>query len=292
MNLVGKIFIFLVFAMSLVFLTMTMAFFQTQKNWKELIENTDTSGGKVLGLRSQLQNSEDKVKEVEAQNAELVKQIELEKARKVQALASLETERFDREKTIAALTERLKTVEAERRSALTEIDALTVINANYRTEVDGADGKPGLRARNAALLNLRDELLAKVVKRTDEANQVKGEVWRLEQLKKTLEQQLAQSVAVLRSHNLTPQSPPPNAPPPALNGLVAKVSKTGKLVEVTVGFDDGLRKDHTMEVFNDTRYLGRMKVIETKPDSAVGRMETLNGRIQRGDRVATKLKVG
>ena len=64
------------------------------------------------------------------------------------------------------------------------------------------------------------------------------------------------------------------------------------LIEVTIGHDDGLRKDHTMEVFNNQRYLGRMKVIETSPDSAVGRMLILRGRIQRGDRVATKIKVG
>lgn len=292
MNLVGKIFIFLVFVMSLVFLTMTMAFFKTQKNWRDLIENTDTSGGKVLGLNKQLENAETKTKEIENENARLVKQIELEKARKVQALASLETERFDREKTIAVLTDRLKTVETERRTALGEIDALTTVIADLQAEVDGAGGKAGLRARIAVVQAERDAILSKSVKLNDEANQAQGEVWRLNQMKKTLEQQLAQSVAVLRSHGLTPKSPPPNSPPPALNGLVTKVSKTGQMVEVTVGFDDGLRKDHTMEVFNDRRYLGRMKVIETKPDSAVGRMETINGRIQRGDRVATKLKVG
>jgi hypothetical protein len=111
-------------------------------------------------------------------------------------------------------------------------------------------------------------------------------------MKKAIENQLTQSMDTLRKFGLRPDTPGPNEPPPPLNGLVTKVSTTGQLIEVTVGSDDGLRKDHTMEVFNDKRYLGRMKVIETKPDSAVGRMEILNGRIQRGDRVATKLKVG
>jgi hypothetical protein len=294
MNLVGKIFVFLVFIMSVVFVIMQMAVFVTQKNWKLALDNPPETAtpDQPLGLVHQLKNKEAEVQAAEAENAKLQKTIDNERARHVQALAALETEKFEREKTIAALETQLAGIEVERRAALGEIDSLTTIIAGLQAEIDGSDDKAGLRAMIAKVRADRDAIYEKALRLTDEVNQAQGDVWRLTEMKKTLEQQLAQGIAVLRDHGLNINSPSRTDPPPPLNGLVNKVSTTGQLIEVTVGYDDGLRKDHTMEVFNDKRYLGRMKVIETKPDSAVGRMEILNGRIQRGDRVATKLKVG
>jgi hypothetical protein len=292
MNLVGKIFIVLVFAMSLVFMTMSMNVFMTQTKWNEVVDNTDTTGGKKLGLKQQLAAQKAINDEVEAENAKLKASIDKEKARKVQALASLETERYDKDQKLGLLGSQLASKVAEHRAAIGEIESLTSLIIGLQREVDGGGEVPGLRAKIAATEVERDKILKQVLKLTDESNQANGDVWRLTQTKKTLEQQLGKAIAVLKDRGLSIETPRRGLPPDPLNGLVSKVSKTGKLVEVTVGYDDGLRKDHTMEVYNDRRYLGRMKVIETKPDSAVGRMETINGRIQRGDRVATKLKVG
>jgi hypothetical protein len=292
MNLVGKIFVFLVFAMSVVFVTMSMAVFVTHRNWKDIVLNTDTSSGKTLGLTKQLTNLEDKNKALVDEKDALQRTLDIELARKRQALAALETELHERLKEVTGLQSQSAAIDKERRAALAGVETLTIRMAAMQKEIDGGGQAPGLRVMIAKLRTDRDQLYDKALRLTDEVNRAQGDVWRLGELKKTLEQQLAQSIGVLRAHSLNIDSPAPNEPPPPLNGLVKKVSKSGELIEVTIGHDDGLRKDHTMEVFNNQRYLGRMQVIETNPDSAVGRMLILRGRIQRGDRVATKIKVG
>ncbi len=293
MNLVGKIFVVLVFVMSAVFVTMAMMVFVTHRNWKDMVENVDASASLngELGLRQQLKDMEVKSDKLAEEKDELQRVLEIELARKRQALAALETELHERLKEVAKLQSEFAEVDKERRTALAGVETITIRMAAMQKEIDGGGEAPGLRALITKLRTDRDQLYDKALRLTDEVNRAQGDVWRLGELKKTLEQQLAQSIGVLRAHDLNIDSPAPDQPPPPLNGLVTKVSKSGELIEVTIGHDDGLRKDHTMEVFNNQRYLGRMKVIETSPDSAVGRMLILRGRIQRGDRVATKIKV-
>ena len=65
------------------------------------------------------------------------------------------------------------------------------------------------------------------------------------------------------------------------------------LVEITIGSDDGLKPGHTAEIYRGDRYLGRIEILKTDPDRAVGRVDNRyqQGPIQEGDRVATRLKL-
>ena len=65
------------------------------------------------------------------------------------------------------------------------------------------------------------------------------------------------------------------------------------LVEVSIGSDDGLQAGHELEVFRADEYLGRLRVVSVKPDRAVVRVlkDFARGIVQRGDRVATRLKL-
>ena len=71
------------------------------------------------------------------------------------------------------------------------------------------------------------------------------------------------------------------------------VTKVGEkvLIEVSIGSDDGLRKGHTLEVFRNQSYLGRVVVKSLQPDRAVCEIipEYRKGIIKRGDRVATRI---
>jgi hypothetical protein len=88
----------------------------------------------------------------------------------------------------------------------------------------------------------------------------------------------------------------PHAPPrglaPRLDGLVTAVSDNN-LIEVSVGSDDGLRSGDTVEVYRGASYLGRAEVLRTAPDKAVAKIlrQYRRGTIQKGDRVATRLKI-
>jgi hypothetical protein len=66
----------------------------------------------------------------------------------------------------------------------------------------------------------------------------------------------------------------------------------GQLIEITIGFDDGIRPGHTVEVYRGDRYLGRALILRADPDRAVGRIipEYQQGQIQEGDRVATNFR--
>ena len=62
---------------------------------------------------------------------------------------------------------------------------------------------------------------------------------------------------------------------PSVDGLVSQVKQTAgaQLVEVTIGADDGLKQGNTVEVYRGSRYLGRIEILKTSPDRAVGRVD-------------------
>lgn len=79
-----------------------------------------------------------------------------------------------------------------------------------------------------------------------------------------------------------------NAPLPKVRGEVTTIGSNG-LVEISLGSDDGLRAGHELDVFRRTTYMGRIKVLKTTPDRAVGGVfkEPKEGKIEKGDRVTT-----
>ena len=82
---------------------------------------------------------------------------------------------------------------------------------------------------------------------------------------------------------------PPSAP---VEGTVTKVDASTGLVTVSVGSDAGLEKGHTLEVYrlNPARYLGTVRVLETKPREAVVRpVYRMPAPIQQGDQVTSKV---
>ena len=78
--------------------------------------------------------------------------------------------------------------------------------------------------------------------------------------------------------------------PPVVDGVVTAVG-ANDLIEISIGSDDGIRQGHTLEVYRDASYLGRVVIQSTEPDRAVARVlkDFRKGIIRKGDRVATKL---
>jgi membrane-associated protease RseP (regulator of RpoE activity) len=78
-----------------------------------------------------------------------------------------------------------------------------------------------------------------------------------------------------------------------VEGLITDVFK-GYLVEISIGSDDGLEVGNILHVHRAGQaYLGRVQVIETSPDRSAAKIlrESNTAEIQKGDRVATNLKV-
>ena len=73
MNLIGKIFVFAVFIMSLVLMTFATAIYLSHTNWKDTVERPpeQVSGGKPLGLKYQLQEAEQEREKLDREIKEL-----------------------------------------------------------------------------------------------------------------------------------------------------------------------------------------------------------------------------
>jgi len=85
---------------------------------------------------------------------------------------------------------------------------------------------------------------------------------------------------------------PVDGAPPERNGNVLVVNRPRKLVEVSIGFDDGLRQGHLLEVTRGGRYVTRLQVRRTEPDRSVAQIldDYSEGIIREGDRVDTTIE--
>ncbi|MCS7236863.1 MAG: hypothetical protein NZ899_01170 [Thermoguttaceae bacterium] len=300
MNLVGKILIVLIFVMSLVFSTMVVAVYSTHTNWRDVVMRpADQVGpGKELGLRYQLENERQLVKQLQDKIETLTKQLNAEKLAYQQAVAKLETENA----RLADELDQLKRTHAqlveENNRALASLAALQEETASLRAEVEGGvvGGQKvvGLREEIRLVQKDRDAQFERVVKLTDDLNQTLQQLETLREQSTRLAQELANAQSVLRKFGLKPQPELYQDVPPEVEGVVLATTAAGH-VEISIGSDDGLVKGHKLEVYrfsaDQAMYLGRIEVLDTAPDRAVCRIipEYRKGEMQRGDRVAAKI---
>lgn len=285
MNLVGKIFILLIFVMSLVFMGMAVAVYRTHENWRLAVERPTQEGpDKPLGLKYQLKNANARIDELErkAKSDEERYTAELKASRESQARA--ERTRDNLAETAATLTKRNDELETANKQAIAALDTATANEAKLTAEVTG------LRQEIRNTQQDRDKQFATVVKQSDLIHQNQGELRRLEEKRLLLAQQVAKQRTVLREHDLSEDTP---KVPPRVIGKVVAVAK-GDMVEVDLGTDDGVHDGLTLEVFRGAKYLGKLEVLRTTPDRAVGRVIPgfKKGIIQAGDNVTTRFKVG
>jgi hypothetical protein len=283
MTLVGKIFTVLIFVMSIVFFAFSMMVFATHRNWKEYATNPTAAAGKPLGLQIQLDNQKQINRDAEATIQRLRDELKTEQAARTTALAALFA-RFNRlqmelaskedeyQKLFASNAQISKAAEeAQTRLAFLEKE-VTGLRNDYRTTKEDLDGK-----------------MLDVIKLTDELNQAIA-LRDIEKEKNTQAVlQIAQMKSVMDANGLSATSLVSHIPP-KVDGVVLEVGDKD-LIEISIGKDDGLKEGHSLEVFRNNTYLGRIVIRRTAPDRAVGQIikELQRGQIKRGDRVSTKL---
>ncbi len=275
MNLVGKIFVVLIFVMSLVFMGFAVAVYGTHQNWKQKAED---EAKRVANLQTT-------VTEREAEKAKLEEELKRELNAREQALAKLETERNELATQREELVKQRDALLIKDKEAVAALDAAQQNLARLTTEVEGLRGE--IRDTQAQ----RDKQFDRTVELTDQINQAQGEVKRLEERRIQLASQLASANLVLDRNGLH-KDMPVDGIPPRLRGKVLAVNRDN-MIEVSLGSDDGLRAGHTLEVFRGSKYLGRVEVLHATADRAVGKIIPgyKKGVIQRNDDVATRFKV-
>jgi len=285
MNIIGKIFVFAVFVMSLVLMSFAIALYSTHTNWKDEITRTadQVQANKPLGYKAQLEQAKKERETLTQQIDLLTRQVAESEAERDQVVAKIQTALEQKDKELQDLRKSKDVREDERHKAQAEL-------VTARAELDkAAKAVDDLRAEVR-------EMHAKVDGQVDRATKLASELHEKESFleianerKAQLEKQVANARLLLKQYGLAIESLPRDHVP-AIDGVVSAVADDS--VEVTLGGDDGVQMGHFLEVWRDDQYLGRVVVISVKSDRAVGRIvpEFRRGVIQPGDRVATRLK--
>ena len=285
MNIIGKIFVFAVFVMSLVFMSFAIAVYSTHTNWKEEIERPadEVQAGKPLGYKAQLTDAKKERELLTQQINDLTQRVAEKEAARDQVVAKLQTALEQKDKELQGLRGEKEKREDEREQAQAELTATRTELEKVTKTVD--DLRSQVRGMQAKV----DEQVDRTAKLAGDLHEKESFLEIAVERKKQLEKQVANARDLLKQHGLAIDSLPSDHVP-AIDGVVTAVAEDA--VEVTLGGDDGVQTGHFLEVWRDDEYLGRVQVISVKPDRCMGRVvpEFRRGIIQPGDRVATRLK--
>lgn len=291
MNLVGKIFVVLIFVMSLVFMGLAMAVYATHRNWREVVILTPEAarGGQEVGLKYQLSEEKKSNEELRSRIETIQEDVATEREAKTQSLTKLQAERNELLKERRDLEAGYAALEKEKREAVAATNATQKNATSFRAERDD------LRTQFIQAQQDRDKHFKEIVRLTDELNQVVNEK---ELLRKRAED-VTRDLAKYKELALWMDAPSPDSDykskiPPRVDGVVLAV-KDGGLVEISIGSDQGLKKGHRLEIYRisggSSVYVGRVEVVKTSPARSVCKIDPKfqNSHVMEGDRVDTKI---
>lgn len=273
MNNIGKIFVFAVFIMSLVFMSFAIAIFASHTNWKaeseRLAKVLEEEKGKRGKLVEEINRLSTEVATSEAERDQVAAKLQYALNEQMGELDTLRKEKEDFEKKQQAAIAEASTASAALERATATVkelrEEIRTMRLKVDEEIEGA-------VKLAATLHEKQSTLAIV-----------------EERKAQLEKQLANARTLLKQSGLALESLPRDQVP-TIDGVVTAVADGS--VEVSLGGDDGLQLGHVLELYRADAYLGRAVVKAVKPDRAVAVLvkEYARGAVQRGDRVTTRLK--
>lgn len=281
MTFLGKVLVVVHLVLSVLFMAFAGAVYTSQTNWR----TAHAAMQKQLNdARSQAQTNE------QAQQAQIT-----ELNAKLTAEQNDKTTWEGKAKTLEGENGRLDT---ENKSLKTALDGQrTVAELNSQEAEERSKEAQVQRARNMELTQSRNTI-------TGDLNSVRDELFSLK-LKLADSQEkydaLLKNYGTMRAFLASKDLPTDprvmsvkSSPPPAIDGkiLTAKKEEKGNrtLVEISVGQDDGLINEHTMTVYRGDKYLGRIRLVDVRPDKSVGVVVDTapNSVIQVEDHVTTK----
>ncbi len=272
-NVLGKIFVFGVFVMSLMLMSFAVAIYSSHVNWQEVAkkkqEDLDKLKAEETSLNQEITRLTANVASSEAARDQVIAKFQqalIEKDQELKKLTEARDEKLtDMQKKIADLA----TVEADLTRAREEV---TKLQTEVRERQQKVDAQVTRAAEIAGQLHEKESFL-------EIANERKSQ----------LEKQVAQARLLLKQNGLSLDNLPKDRVP-TMNGVVMAVADDA--IEVSLGFDDGLQTGHQIEVYRNDEYLGRAIVKSVKPDRAIAVLvrEYSRGIVQRGDKVTTRLK--
>jgi hypothetical protein len=276
--------------MSMVWMAFAMAVYVTQKNWKDEVDRPRDQATAMLkpGLRFQLEDAKKESVDLKEQLATMQKRIEEVKEAEKQQRAKLETALAEQQTQREALQAEVTELNTKSRD---QIAAVTAAQDNL-TRLSEQVTK--LNADMIAALGDRDAQFTVATNKTIDLHNAYSEVKALKERSLSLAKSIEFYKNKLASLGVKNPDEPVSEGTIAVDGVVTAIQR-GDLVEISIGSDDGLKVGSILHVYRAGRaYLGRVQVIETSPDRSAAKIlrDSRTGVIQKGDRVATSLKVG
>lgn len=272
-NVLGKIFVFAVFVMSLMLMSFAVAIYSSHINWQEIAKQKQEELDKLTVSK----------KSLEAENKRLTENVASSETARDQVVAKFQSALIEKDKELTSLKVARDDKLADMQTKITELATVEEDLTQARDNV------------NKLRKDINEKQL-KVDSQVDRAAQLAAQLHEKESFleiaterKSQLEKQVSQARILLKQNGLSLDSLPKDRVP-TINGVVMAVADDS--IEVSLGFDDGLQKGHQIEVYRNDEYLGRAIVKSVKPDRAVAVLvrEYSRGIVQRGDKVTTRLK--
>lgn len=277
MNLVGKIFVGIITAMSAVAFALALFIAAKHTNWQEVARSHKKQVTEIRQDIGKLQSLKETL-ETQQQAAQSAQQ------KTTAALSTTETSiKNDYNSSLSLYQDQEKEMQFVAESMVVNNTAFTEAQAMIATLSGELDQSRTLRAAY-----LRD--LAKTINKKYEFQSV---IDMLEQKNIASNDTYAKMIATLRKNGLNPDpSLYPATPPYTVIGMIESLQRdSGNLLMVSIGTSDGLQPGHLLEVFRGPSYLGRVRVLTTEPNRAVCEVLAAyrKGTFHEGDSVTSKL---
>jgi len=281
MNLLGKLFIFLIFIGSIMLASFSVVLYSTHTNWRELVDGKQGQPG----LRQRLQDKEKELADLQKQRDSME--------------TALRLEINNRASQIVALTERIGLLTQENENLRTKNTELADDLVRQVAAVEAATEelrviRGRLDEQSKALLTAQNEWVSmstELAKKMDEAHGLAIQLTSFRETASKLAHDYRNAVEVLRLHGLQPDPALyPERPPTGVRGFVTEVRPMGN-VEISIGTDSGLAKGHQLDVVRvrdgRTNLIGKIEVIAPVADRASAKVmpQFRTGTVQVGDEV-------
>lgn len=272
-NVIGKIFVFAVFIMSLMLMSFAVAIFSSHVDWQVEYKKKQDELEKIKAeeqkLNQEISRLTQQVGDSEAARDQVIAKFQQALLEKEGELGELRKQRNDKLEEMQAKITELANVEEDLTRAREEIKSL---QGDVRDKQRKVDEQVTRAAELAGQLHEKESFLQIATER-----------------KAQLEKQVSQARLLLKQNGLSLESATKDRVP-AVDGVVTAVADNS--IEVSLGGDDGLQAGHQIEVYRNDEYLGRAIVKSVKPDRSIAVIvrEYARGIIQRGDKVTTRLK--
>ncbi len=276
MTLLGKFLAMLILILSTVFMGLALAVNASHRNWRDVVLDPST------GLKKRVEVAATTNDQLRADQQRTQAALDRERAARRTALAALQTQLDQIEQVLRSSEATVQQLEAKNtelsqldRSRAEELQRLTEETRNLRDQIRSEQED-------------RDTLFAETLQMTDQMNRYRGMIQQQDERNRQLLAQVSRYREVVEMKGIDIDEPLDGAPPDR-NGTVLVVNRPLDLVEVSIGFDDGLRDGHLLDVTRSGRYVGRLRIRRTEPNRSVAEIlkDYHQGPIQEGDRVDT-----